>query len=393
MALLAFLAAAVMSANPARETSPKAQAIAAQQFIKFGTSALSSMNVFPNVPAAHNFKKAAEFWPAYTEGGRRGGRLAAVKAMVRFAEASADADGERRDAVRSADRALGDGDEWAGLYGFVRSQLLPTHRQTAIFAAVWYPGLAPAKPIWRGRELQQQGRELASSLLHAFDSLQLEGRKALEMEPDHPMPIRRAPWTENAENIVTSGGGRWRELSLMEPGGVFFTETCKNVLPQLCALIRKVAVKQGAPASWNERADNLDVVPAKHWPGIMGVRLSAMQGAEVKGHHGPTNTRIRMHLPLIVPAGAGYTLSVRDGSGREETLPIEERKPFFFDDSYRHHVDRKSKGGALDKQWRLVLIVDFWHPAILDARARDALGKMMLEEGAKIKQAAAKGEL
>jgi hypothetical protein len=113
-------------------------------------------------------------------------------------------------------------------------------------------------------------------------------------------------------------------------------------------------------------------------------RLSALkqQGGTVRiwPHCGPTNARLRLHLPIAVPAGE-FTLSV--GGERRRWR---EGVPLLFDDSFRHEVFAKPSLAAHDNvptepvgddggvgyvgDVRLVLIVDVWHPSVpADERA------------------------
>ena len=73
----------------------------------------------------------------------------------------------------------------------------------------------------------------------------------------------------------------------------------------------------------------------------------------VTAHHGPTNKKLRCHLPLVVPkASASCRLRVGD-----EVISMEEGKCFVFDDSFEH----EAWNDDFD-QSRIVLIVDIWHP-------------------------------
>ncbi|XP_071112083.1 aspartyl/asparaginyl beta-hydroxylase-like isoform X2 [Haliotis cracherodii] len=84
------------------------------------------------------------------------------------------------------------------------------------------------------------------------------------------------------------------------------------------------------------------------------VKFSVMQpGVHVWPHCGPTNCRIRSHLGLVVPPGP----RIRVGN---ETREWEEGKFIIFDDSFEHEVWHDG-----DK-FRLVLIMDFWHPGLSD---------------------------
>ena len=69
----------------------------------------------------------------------------------------------------------------------------------------------------------------------------------------------------------------------------------------------------------------------------------------VIAHAGPTNLRIRCHLPLVVPEGA----TLRVGS---TTRHWQQGRCLVFDDSFVHEANNPSE------EDRIVLIVDVWHP-------------------------------
>nr|CAH0104148.1 unnamed protein product [Daphnia galeata] len=82
------------------------------------------------------------------------------------------------------------------------------------------------------------------------------------------------------------------------------------------------------------------------------VKFSIMHpGTHVWPHTGPTNCRIRAHLGLVVPGGA----QLRVGN---TTDTWEEGKFIIFDDSFEHEVWHQGPS------YRLVLIVDLWHPEL-----------------------------
>ncbi|HLY47620.1 MAG TPA: aspartyl/asparaginyl beta-hydroxylase domain-containing protein [Solirubrobacteraceae bacterium] len=75
-------------------------------------------------------------------------------------------------------------------------------------------------------------------------------------------------------------------------------------------------------------------------------------GTHISPHRGPTNLRVRCHLPLKVPEG---DCAIRVGA---ETRRWEEGRCLVFDDFFEHeawnHTDEE----------RIVLIVDLWHPGL-----------------------------
>ncbi len=83
--------------------------------------------------------------------------------------------------------------------------------------------------------------------------------------------------------------------------------------------------------------------------------LSVLRGGtHIKRHFGPTNTRLRCHLGIVVPEGP----RIRIG---EESYEWREGQCFIFDDSFDHEVWNESGSE------RVVLIIDSWHPDLTPA--------------------------
>jgi len=98
-----------------------------------------------------------------------------------------------------------------------------------------------------------------------------------------------------------------------------------------------------------------------------GVYFSVMQaGTHVLPHCGPTNTRIRCHLGLIVPESSVIRVGERRIHWRLDGCII-------FDDSYDHEVWNPDAE-------RAVLIVDIWHPDLTETE-RWALGLISRASG------------
>ena len=76
-------------------------------------------------------------------------------------------------------------------------------------------------------------------------------------------------------------------------------------------------------------------------------------GTRIARHCGPTNVRIRCHVPLQTPKG--FFISV---AGKEQTW--EEGKTLIFDDSFYHEVYCR---GTRDEP-RVVLMMDMWHQSL-----------------------------
>ncbi len=88
-------------------------------------------------------------------------------------------------------------------------------------------------------------------------------------------------------------------------------------------------------------------------------------GSEILPHHGVTNVRMVMHLPLQVPANCA--LSVADGGEHH----WQEGRLMMFDDTYLHEAWNRSA------ESRVILLMDCWNP-YLDSAERQAT-KLLLE--------------
>jgi aspartyl/asparaginyl beta-hydroxylase (cupin superfamily) len=99
-----------------------------------------------------------------------------------------------------------------------------------------------------------------------------------------------------------------------------------------------------------EKAPRADV--PEHGPTAFFSILDA--GARIPPHNGVTNTRLIVHVPLIVPDGCGF----RVGGERREWKP---GNALIFDDTIEHEAWNNS---AVP---RAVLIFDIWNPYLTDA--------------------------
>jgi aspartate beta-hydroxylase len=72
------------------------------------------------------------------------------------------------------------------------------------------------------------------------------------------------------------------------------------------------------------------------------------KNSHIMPHYGPTNKKLRFHLPLMGVSGS----RMRVGN---ETRQQEEGKAYVFDDSFEHEAWHDGE------ETRLILIVDFWH--------------------------------
>jgi aspartate beta-hydroxylase len=136
---------------------------------------------------------------------------------------------------------------------------------------------------------------------------------------------------------------QWRELNMSRRWGVYALWREGKAYPEHIARCPKT-VKA------------LQDVPRWDVPGNGPTALFSILDARTRipPHSGPVNTRLVVHLPLIVPPGCGFRVG---GQTRE----WEPGKAFVFDDSINHEAWNDSDLP------RAVLIFDVWSPYLTDA--------------------------
>lgn len=99
----------------------------------------------------------------------------------------------------------------------------------------------------------------------------------------------------------------------------------------------------------------LALAPQNTVPGRAPVAFySALKpGTHIPPHNGATNTRLTVHMPLIIPPDCALRVG-------EETRTWEPGKLLMFDDSIRHEAWNFSD------RLRVVLIFDVWHPMLTE---------------------------
>jgi len=102
-------------------------------------------------------------------------------------------------------------------------------------------------------------------------------------------------------------------------------------------------------------------------------------GTHITQHCGPTNKKLRVHLPLVGCDGARMRVA-------DETRPTVEGQVFGFDDSHEHEVWHDGT------ETRITLIVDIWHPDFTDKEVKflNYLQRSKLRAGLKQSQQQAK---
>jgi len=136
---------------------------------------------------------------------------------------------------------------------------------------------------------------------------------------------------------------QWRELNHSRRWGVYSLWREGKAYPEHIARCPKTVAA-------------LDACPRWDVPGNGPTALFSILDAKTRipAHTGPVNTRLVVHLPLIVPPGCGF----RVGGQQREWEP---GKPFVFDDSINHEAWNDSDLP------RAVLIFDIWSPFLSTA--------------------------
>ena len=115
-------------------------------------------------------------------------------------------------------------------------------------------------------------------------------------------------------------------------------------------------------------AATLDQLPLLRIPGRAAFFSILRPRSHIPPHHGVTNTRAIVHLPLIVPPGCSFRVGA-------ETREWVEGAAFAFDDTIEHEAWNNSD------DLRAVLILDAWNPHLSGAE-RDAIGQYITRSDA-----------
>lgn len=149
---------------------------------------------------------------------------------------------------------------------------------------------------------------------------------------------------------------QWRELNRSRRWGVYFLWREGVAFPEHIARCPKTVA---ALEAW-PRYD----VPSCGPTAVFSI-LDAK--TRIPPHTGVSNTRLIVHLPLIVPADCGF----RAGAERREWVP---GKAFLFDDTFEHEAWNDADVP------RAVLILDIWNPFLSDAE-RDLIRAVSADVG------------
>ncbi|XP_071593726.1 aspartyl/asparaginyl beta-hydroxylase isoform X9 [Heliangelus exortis] len=196
--------------------------------------------------------------------------------------------------------------------------------QRGHFASVWQRSLynvkgLKAQPWWTARETGYT--ELVKSLEKSWKIIRDEGLAVMDK--------KRSLFLPEDENLREKGD--WSQFTLWQQGRKN-ENACKSV-PKTCALLERFPEATGCRRGQ--------------------IKYSIMHpGTHVWPHTGPTNCRLRMHLGLVIPKEGCKIRCAQDNRTWEEG------KVLIFDDSFEHEVWQDAE------TYRLIFIVDVWHPEL-----------------------------
>ncbi|KAM6318623.1 aspartyl/asparaginyl beta-hydroxylase [Aegotheles albertisi] len=202
--------------------------------------------------------------------------------------------------------------------------------QRGHFASVWQRSLynvkgLKAQPWWTARETGYM--ELVKSLEKNWKLIRDEGLAVMDK--------KRSLFLPEDENLREKGD--WSQFTLWQQGRKN-ENACKSV-PKTCALLERFPEATGCRRGQ--------------------IKYSIMHpGTHVWPHTGPTNCRLRMHLGLVIPK-EGCRIRCA-----QENRTWEEGKVLIFDDSFEHEVWQDAE------TYRLIFIVDVWHPELTAQQRR-----------------------
>ena len=223
-------------------------------------------------------------------------------------------------------------------------------------------------PWWSVSALPVTTAAAVAEVVSGWRTARTEALALLEALGD-PSGVPGAGFVDEAERITAAG--EWKELLLLERGRPV-TENCERA-PKTCDLLQGLLVA-GALAQF---------------PGCQA-KLSALSwDARVVAHTGVSDARVRLHLPLAVPRTRRWRIRAGNpaspGAVREWTPGV----PLLLDDSFEHelwttrvtaapiaagHGAGETAGGG--GRWRVILLVDLWHPDLQPAERRRLTSQM-----------------
>jgi len=238
-------------------------------------------------------------------------------------------------------------------------------------ASYLFPGLE-SRPVWPleafsevGLHLEREFPVLREEVLRLLPANLVYNQSTGSVVANEENPNS---WEHQGEGLHS---GIWQKLSLFSGGKS--VNAGQVAAPRLHACLQ--ALLGSARARGFARAPMMEEAPGRAYLSLM------LPNTRVKVHCGPTNHRLRLHLPLLVPRQPKSVLGMRlwhesHGKLHTTTLRWKEGKCFIIDDSFPHEVWYRSFQPSpplkqhseqtvtvpLDQVARVVLVLDLWHP-------------------------------
>ena len=212
-----------------------------------------------------------------------------------------------------------------------RAKMVPSIDQRPKFGI---PGLT-ARPIWSVEQLPRDQQRAVRALEANTRTIWREARVPLEtLLLGKSAASGQLDSNDHHDRLVAEG--QWWILRLYFRGKKNLT-SC-DLVPKTCHIIEGFQ-------------DNLSKVGQ--------VKLSLVApGVRIKPHCGPSNLRLRIHLPINVP-GDAFKLRIAN-----ESRTWQHGKALVIDDSFEHEIFTPPAipSRLSINRHRVILIVDFWHP-------------------------------
>lgn len=194
---------------------------------------------------------------------------------------------------------------------------------------MYFPGL-PSQPYYERElfpfipQLEQACTQIRKEMLACVEDDGAVEPFLGELDPSH------------MDEYLAGGGGKpaWDAFFFYRHGKILLDNAAR--CPQTSALVEELPL----------------VRIRGHAPEICFSLLAA--GTHILPHHGVTNTRLVLHLPLVVPLDCAIVVGGQTHAWRENECVV-------FDDTYLHEAWNRSDSR------RVVLIMDVWNPGLTEA--------------------------
>lgn len=209
-----------------------------------------------------------------------------------------------------------------------------------------------AQPFWEPSCAGAPIAQLCAALEARFEAIRSEAQRLVapllgDDDSDSDGSTSGGDWASQGEGLHT---GVWQRLELWARG----TRHAANLahVPALAAVL------------------NDSAAPMRDAPGRVYLSLM-LEGTRVAPHAGPSNHRLRLHMPLLLPALQPEAQSQLGIVCAGEFRRWQAGRCLLFDDSFEHSVSLPNQtgeslpsgAGAAPCPWaRVILVCDVWHP-------------------------------